>query len=511
MKYFIDITLTAREPLVITDGSAESMANATLPYIPGNMLLGALASRWASLNKGLDPDGTPEFQDLFLKDEVWYGCAWPLCGEAAATPIPTSYLHRKNCPDLPAASADEDDGKKEYYVRNSLIRKDDDKPEDGGSKPKLKRVRAGFMHPEELWKPAERQTWNIHVALGRERSHREGLLFGFSALAAGSRFRSRVICASGELANILHTLLAKTERFNVGHSRSAGYGLVRVEASAPAAVTTAKKKAKIFTVYLRSPYIPAPSWENPIECLARELGGRLSSPLASFREIQGYNSFWKKPRTSRTAINMGGVFRLDFDEERELETPLYLGGDRDEGYGVIELDPPFLREAEPTIKIPDRPAAKPRKNLPPYPLLNLLRERAMEREARNLTEQWLREWRGFIDGDGPSASQRSRLRTMDADEFEELLTKSQGAQWSRSVAPSPFKEKAARDFVENIVRDLLNREKFLKTHEIKAPELPGGPASDKELEKLAAKAHKLFVSRLAAAWSKAERNANARS
>lgn len=53
------------QPLVITDGTTEGQTHKTLEYIPGNMLLGALASAWKRNNPNVTPDDSDEFNNLF--------------------------------------------------------------------------------------------------------------------------------------------------------------------------------------------------------------------------------------------------------------------------------------------------------------------------------------------------------------------------------------------------------------------------------------------------------------
>lgn len=97
----IELELQAREPLVITDGSAEGMAHSCLDYIPGSQLLGAFASLWIRAHRGLVPDDSPEFQKLFLDGSVSWGCAYPLCSGKKCVPVPNSFRREKNMAGLP--------------------------------------------------------------------------------------------------------------------------------------------------------------------------------------------------------------------------------------------------------------------------------------------------------------------------------------------------------------------------------------------------------------------------
>ena len=87
----LKIKIKALEPLVITDGSAESMAHSTLEYIPGNKLLGAMAFKWVSENKNERADDNPEFVNMFLNGAVEWGHAYPLAMGEETIPVPLSY------------------------------------------------------------------------------------------------------------------------------------------------------------------------------------------------------------------------------------------------------------------------------------------------------------------------------------------------------------------------------------------------------------------------------------
>ena len=61
---------------------------------------------------------------------------------------------------------------------------------------KLKKYTAHFMGRKSMRIAGEKRGWNIHVALGSQRSALEGQLFGYSSIAAGTEFSCAVICRS---------------------------------------------------------------------------------------------------------------------------------------------------------------------------------------------------------------------------------------------------------------------------------------------------------------------------
>ncbi|MBD5641613.1 MAG: hypothetical protein HDQ91_04260, partial [Desulfovibrio sp.] len=202
------LTCEALEPLVLTDGSAESMAHECLGYIPGNMLLGAMAVVWKQLHRGQNPDESPQFSRLFLSGDVAWGHALPACAPGPAMPIPASYRHDKDHDALPPEGEAFEPG--EYWVANILTLRDGPEPpspwQNAAASRKLRRLGQGFMNPATLHRLAERRVFNIHVALGEQRCARDGQLYGYSALARGTRLISRILCRSAAAAEELLNL-----------------------------------------------------------------------------------------------------------------------------------------------------------------------------------------------------------------------------------------------------------------------------------------------------------------
>lgn len=297
----IRITLAALQPLILTDGSAESMAHQTLSYIPGNMLLGAFAQVWRSLNPDICPDDDPRFRTLFLEDGVEWGHAYPLAAGQPCAPIPLCFQKVKNHKGLPMEGLN-DVADKASPIFNLARFKDGETVRDlfathfpqFDEPAKSKKLPEGFMAPDSCCRPNQRQVWNIHVALGTGRSAQEGQLFGYSALAPESRFEAVLHCQDEITTQILREVLATGTRIRVGHARSAGYGLVEQAwrmTPDPAEKITAKGDVLVF---LHSDYIPRHSWESPVDSLCEELklqasGLELDSVFGRHVEIQGFN------------------------------------------------------------------------------------------------------------------------------------------------------------------------------------------------------------------------------
>lgn len=521
----LELTLEAREPLVITDGSAESMAHSCLEYIPGSMLLGAFAAAWLREND-CDPDSSPVFQRLFLNGEVSWGCAYPLCGTRDCVPVPFCYMREKSRGAFPVYGESFTPG--DFLVYNPLALPERQEGQDEGLRQlwekrfpglacKFKKLQASFMNPEIMRQPGIRLVWNTRVALGDTRAALESQLFGFSAMAAGTKFRASIQCETEAAARDLASLLAGLREIRVGRARSAGYGLARIEQkwsddSQP------RKTAEQAThnLFLLSSYLANPSWEAPlgnfIEALAEKYGAkcRVVKNFSSYRQIEGFCSHWKRPRDSRVALAQGSVLRVEFEKPVAIDASFSLGGGGLEGFGRIMADAGFL--TEPEIEIQDLKVEK--QAGPPEARLNLeapfwdiLRNRALERAASSQSLAWLEDsrWQDFLDSvrkeSRPTLNQISNMLEITPADFRLMLDKSPGRQWREAKAANPFG--SGRTFLHEVMQKLLDREEFLRTFKTNSGLiLPGGNAKPQEEKMFRERSHALFRRALIRAWIK---------
>lgn len=518
----LELSLQAQEPLIITSGPADGMAHECLSYIPGNMLLGALAQIWIKKRPGQCPDDSPAFRRLFLDGAVAFGHAYPEIGGRQCLPVPASFMREKGAPGLPVAGIAPDG--EDFGVFNlAALEKEDnfgEKYREATGKtdaPKLKRLASAFMDRETLQEPDMRKLWNIHVALGESRAAIEGQLFGYEAIAPGASFKSLIYCEDGAAID-LNELLAEAKAIRVGHARSAGYGLVSLQARWRKSEAQALIKSARPILYLRSQYIAQPAWQEPLENLIkqikRETGAKVLEKhvFGNFVEIAGFSGHWQKPRDTRVALAAGSVIILDLDREASLPASLALGGCQIEGYGRIEINPAFLQAFDPRPVLPS--ASQPEEKAAPAsdlntPVWRILRDRALKRQAEQAAANLLASepWREFLasaaKNSRPGPSQRNALKGMNLAQFEAMLKKTSGPQWKDAVCYSPFSKR--REHLADVIIPLLEagesgREGMLKF----APEpvLPGGRASGEENREWRKLAYGYFLADLVTAWNK---------
>lgn len=520
----LELTLVAREPLVITAGSAESMAHACLDYIPGNMILGALAAAFKHAHPG-NPDDSPIFRLLFLNGQVSFGCAFPLCDGIQSVPVPLSFMREKSMGALPVEGSNENAA--EFAVFNLLPLPPGDKQEVlrnlwlekyGPDAPpcKFKRISATFMNPHTLRQPNLRKVWNTRVALGKQRSALESQLFGFSALAAGTHFRAKVFCHTDEAAAELKKLVEGMSWIRLGHARSAGYGLAALEGKWLEEGEEKTEKRMEHDFFLLSHYMPEPYWENPLENLLERLGdvaGAKPEPIrmaVGHDQIEGFCSHWSKPRDSRKVLAQGSVFRVKFARPVCLKSAYALGGGQLEGYGRILVNPAFVAEAMPPIPVGNVSPAPTRAVPPPIsgPQLKMLRHRALIRAAKKQALTWLHasKWQKFLEDAStlsqPTASQLANFLGMDLRQFEEMLKKSPGTQWKTATAHDPFSRDSRREHLDEIMKKLLDTQVFFGAFPAEAWLLPGGEPDGEERKIFGARSHGLFKYELVRTWLK---------
>lgn len=516
----ISLKLVAKEPLIITNGSAEGMAHSCLDYIPGSMLLGAFAALWIRLHPGCDPDTSAEFQTLFLDGQVSWGCAYPLCEGSGCVPVPFSYMREKSQAGLPLANA-ADPGQYAVFNVLPLPRGEslsdwyrDNMPADACSQPpKFKKLQALFMQPDCMREPEIHKVWNTRVALAGQRRALEGQLFGFAAIASGCEFVSEIYCGTDAAYAALARLVEAQTFVRIGHARSAGYGRAEISVLPESREEPGLVDADTLNIYLLSDFLPAPAWENPLDNLAalleKQLGQKLSRGKmnVAYRRIEGFNGHWRSWRDTRTGLAAGSVIQFSAAAPVKTCRRLRLGADQLEGYGRLLVNPGFLSEIAPRIPETRPRAAQSRAAREPAgPAFAILRERALARLATAQALLWLQDerWRKFIDDaarhDRPTASQRARLMELDLAGFKSLLEKSAGQQWKSPVCRDPFGK--GRAYLHEIIRNFLSEEEFLRhfalSESIRAAGLDDNAG-------LASRAYAVFRRELPRAWGRQTR------
>lgn len=520
----LQLNLTALEPLVITAGSAESMAHNCLDYVPGNMLLGAFAALWIHTHPDCDPDENPEFRQMFLDGGISWGCAAPVVNGRACIPAPRCFARekREGNPPVCGQSTEYDEifnrlapaGESERRWREA-------RGKDEKEKPRFRNFTPFFISRNSFCRPDLYKEWNTRVALEHERSAREGQLFGFSALARGTRLQAEILCKTSEAEAGLISLLKEAGHIHVGHARSSGYGRVALDFRWLDADEPKKINGPVLNIYLQSAYFPDPPWEDPLKNLLAKLEEQAGCAVEalqtflSWRRVDGYCGHWHMPRPSRQGLEGGSVLQIRLGEDKSLPAAMELGEGRHEGYGRILVQPDFLDL--PVLHAECGQLGEKAKPVQPdlsSPVWRLLRKRALSRLALKQAEDWLhhKRWLAFLDSaarlSSPGSSQRANALDMDKQAFEKMLGKSSGPKWHEAIAENPFAERGT-EHLDEIMKKLLDFSTFIREFPIVSSlSLPGGELPDSARASFGMEAHGIFKRELGRAWGKRSRSEN---
>lgn len=489
------LRIQADSPLVITEKLSRGMNHQCLQYIPGNMLLGAFAQIWKKeFFKGDDlADDDPVFSKLFLKGSVKWGCAYPQTKKGhMSVPLPVCYQKLKNHGGLVDEGVTD-----ESCVYNALYLDANSKEnntdylyrhyysneyEQNNSTPKTKKLNFCFMTDDEKPKRIDiHQHWDMHVALGQERSAIEGKLYGYNSIARGTSFISEILIDDDAVDDIKQLLPeGKNGKLHLGSSRKAGYGFASYSVLS-ISEKTLPKASSTAVLYLLSDYVPKKPWLSLLDGLKDDLAMAMKinrenivfssdKIYTGIRNLDGFNCQWNLPRQTQPAFVKGSVLVVSFKNCPQCSFPSVLGDRVTEGCGRILFDPAFLRKFEvsvtgPVQKVNIENVQSVVPVLNSSPLLKLIMQRRVQRLITENSKKFAYSdsISKFIDNihKSPSQNQLGNIRMMLStksedmwlEEFREKLAKTPGEQWKNSKSYSPFKYR--KEYLSDIMVSFL--------------------------------------------------------
>lgn len=381
----LDLTLNLQDDLVASERSATEGGHESLDFIPGSMLLGAVAAR-------LYGDCTrEEAYRLFHSGAVRFGDGVPLAQGQPCWPMPLCWHERKDEP-----ATDHDDRLDPSKLRNLQF----------GSFPpsdQPKQLRDGFVRTDGLTlKPTRslRMKTAIDPQTGRVA---ESQLFGYEAIPAGQVFVARIEADEDfpdALWQRVADLFKQSGEVLLGRSRSAEYGRVRVERTATGIAPPPSAPASDrLMLWCLTDLALLDDWGQPtLRPLPKHFGldrGRFD-PVRSFlrfRRFAPWNAYRRTYDCQRQSIRRGSVIALaDIDlpltNAERVRIAAGIGLYREQGLGRVCLDPRLLATAQPAFDpaIADRMPAVAAPRPPANPLIVWLEGQRSGSTARRAAE-----------------------------------------------------------------------------------------------------------------------------
>jgi hypothetical protein len=359
--FVLTLKLKALDPLVISKFSGSETSHATLDYVPGSALLGAVAS--LAIEAGNDPkDGM--FRRSFLLGDVSFGDSNPTQDGESSVPAPRSWATVKGQVGISDTGSSNVLDLAAFRQNNNLVhakrhkaqaselasRKQLDLTLDTAEAAKLEDIREGHVVGSDIFLRVDREV-HTHTAIdAQRRAASEGQLFSYEAIPAGTTFIAQIKSSDKEILAWLNGLLeSRTLRF--GRSRSTGYGRASIE---DVAVPTAPSAEPVFVdglqiLTLHSDLVLPHGCSGIVDTLTAFHGvgvKELAAAWSHTRSVQAFQGQWGLPRNSAPAIVRGSVFMLklgkeDFDKLAAL-CATGLGLRTPEGFGRFSLNHPEL-------------------------------------------------------------------------------------------------------------------------------------------------------------------------
>lgn len=422
---------TLLSDVILNRKSATTGPNETLDFIPGSNFLGIVASK-------LYPVVSPsESRMLFHDGKVRYGDAHPSLDNFRGLRVPASMYY----PKLGGPES-------ELFIHH-LIPKSQDL-----SDRQLKQSRRGFFDFSESGEsPIARQiktetSFAVKSAYDRkQRRSKDEQLFGYQSLRKGLTMYFSVEIDDEALDSmkgieeqILHSLIGERQ---IGRSRSAQYGLVRIEPADYEEATSGspiqKEGKNTVAVYADSRLIFLDEFGLPtFQPTARMLGleGEVDwskSQIRTFRYAP-----WNFKRqcfdTDRCGIEKGSVIVVDLPEDYDQALrSRYVGDYINEGFGRVIYNPEFLTadaDGKANLRLdmnygPKTQISEKINDISPNPLLRYLKDMKKRDEETVTVYDMVNDWTGryarkFTKGDFASQWGNIRSLAISATDISEL-------------------------------------------------------------------------------------------
>jgi CRISPR-associated protein Csx10 len=335
------------EPLLVTQlGSGDENSAQSLDYIPGSILRNALAARYIAARNLDDAANDPTCRALFFDDKLRALNSYRAdhLGQRSL-PTPLSWAAEKEA--LGNWKSDEKPGDRLSFcdpaVDETVVQgmRDIKTLEGAGKFCRLSEEGVEFVH-------ATRQV-NVHIQREHKRELKtkgESQVFVYDALAIGEIFCGAILVQDDAALETFKQMLAETPEFNIGGSRSAGYGRIRIydvkhDTNWREADENENGEGDIIVTLLSDAIVRD---ENGQFCddISPIIGVKPTRCYRKVKQVGGFNRKWGLPLPQAHAIQAGSVFvyaAQDVDKQKlERMVEEGIGERRQDGFGRIAVN-----------------------------------------------------------------------------------------------------------------------------------------------------------------------------
>ncbi len=310
-----------------TEGNMQS-----LDYIPGSNFMGIVAKAYDDLGK--------RAYDILHSGSISFGDALISHDKTMSVAVPFSLFTDKLATNIE---------KDNVWVHHGI----ENLPVIDNRKVQLKQQREGYLTTDGIWIRKVEKIFNLKSAYNaKERRSAEGKMFGFDAIKKGQEF---IFSVSFEDESYIEEVISLLEgEKSLGKSKSAQYGLVRIEKMNDVASFQSNEQEKngLLVVYAESNLSFFNEYGHPTFTPKAEDFGVDGKILWDKSQIRTYSySPWNNKRntstTQRDVILRGSVIVIIPDNEVRVDIlPQQVGHYRTEGLGRVLYNPIFLEYGE---------------------------------------------------------------------------------------------------------------------------------------------------------------------
>lgn len=331
--------IITKAPVIIPKSSGDINLIESEDFIPGSVILGAIANLYLDKKNVKDALQDAKFKDFFLSDKVIFTNAMLSkfidTKNYKAEFFPYCYQYDKTEPSL----------------INNIFNQDDEFFEDK----QLKSIAGLFAKKNDdiLIKMETVKEINFHHARDRKTgTSKQGIIFNYEAISKGQTFCGEILGETHDLEEI-KKLFNSISGIFLGRSKTSQYGKCTIEVGniEDYKIDTEYNENVLLTfksdtiIYNKNGF-SSPDLNTIQDYLTEILGSKIvinpTKAFIKYKQIENFISVYKIKRIKETAIAAGSCFELQLDKNQLNNLKKYLisgiGIRRNEGFGRIAID-----------------------------------------------------------------------------------------------------------------------------------------------------------------------------